>query len=193
MKRLILSIAVLCAVAACSRHDTPTTHAAAAKNPPKTEQLEPYSCGTVQRLHTFANIFVGSQPAADDLKHAKENGVKTIVNLRPNGEVKEFDEPALVQSLGMKYENFAFTSPADLTDATIDGARQVLNDANAKPIFMHCHSGNRAGAIWLAWRALDGGLAWDKALDEAHEVGLKTPGFEEKIKDYVERHKAIKS
>jgi len=192
MKRPILSVALLCAAAACSRHDT-TTHAAAAKTPPKTEQLEPYACGTVQRLHTLGNIFVGSQPAADDLKHAKENGIKTIVNLRMPDELKEFDEPALVKSMGMQYESFPFSSPDDLSDATIDGARRVLNDANAKPIFMHCHSGNRAGAIWLAWRALDGGLAWDKALDEAHTVGLKTVGFESKVKDYVERHKAIKS
>jgi hypothetical protein len=58
---------------------------------------------------------------------------------------------------------------------------------------MHCHSGNRVGAIWLAWRVLDGGLAWDKALDEAHEVGLKTPAFETRVKDYVERQKAIRS
>jgi uncharacterized protein (TIGR01244 family) len=192
MKRSILTFVLLCGAVACSRQDS-TTQAAAAKTPPKAEQLEPYACGTVQRLHTLGNIFVGSQPAADDIKHAKENGIKTIVNLRQPEEVKEFDEPTLVKSLGMQYESFPFSGPDTLTDAAIDGARRVLNDANAKPIFLHCHSGNRAGAIWLAWRSLDGGLAWDKALDEARAVGLKTVGFEDKVKDYVERHRAIKS
>jgi uncharacterized protein (TIGR01244 family) len=192
MKHLILSIALVCGAAACSRQDS-TTHATTAKAPPKTEVLEPYSCGTVQRLHTFDKIFVGSQPAADDLKHAKENGIKTIVNLRMPDELKEFDEPALVKELGMQYVSYPFNSPDNLTDAMIDGARHVLSDANTKPLFMHCHSGNRAGAIWLAWRVLDGGLAWDKALDEAHEVGLKTPAFETRVKDYVERCKAIHS
>jgi uncharacterized protein (TIGR01244 family) len=192
MKTLVASFALLSLVAACSKQDT-TAHTTAAKTPPKTEQLEPYACGSVQRLHTLANVFVGSQPAADDIKHAKDGGIKTIVNLRMPDEVKEFDEPALVKSFGMQYASFPFSSPDDLTDATIDGARGVLNDANAKPIFMHCHSGNRAGAIWLAWRALDGGLEWDKAIEEAHTVGLKTAGFEDKVKSYVERHKAIKT
>jgi hypothetical protein len=43
------------------------------------------------------------------------------------------------------------------------------------------------GAVWLAHRVLDGGLSYDDALKEAKTVGLKTPAFEEKVKDYIRR------
>ncbi len=54
---------------------------------------------------------------------------------------------------------------------------------------MHCRSANRVGAIRLAHRALDHGLSYDQALDEAKTVGLKLPAFVEKAKDYLDRNK----
>lgn len=165
---------------------------AVAPTPPTVEKLEPYSCGTVERLHTWNGIFAGSQPSADDLRHAHENGIQTIVNLRPKTEDPGFDEAALVASLGMKYENLPFGSPAELTDDLLTKGRALLADANRRPVFIHCHSGNRVGAMWLAFRALDGGLSWDAALAEAKEVGLKTPALEQRVHEYVDRVRAAK-
>jgi uncharacterized protein (TIGR01244 family) len=164
--------------------------APAAKTTAATVKLEPYSCGTVERLHTWNGIFAGSQPAAQDLRHAKENGIKTILNLRPKSEDPGFDEAALVGELGLEYHNIPFGSPAELTDAVFDQARAVLRDESKRPVFVHCHSGNRVGAIWLAFRMLDGGLAWDAALEEAKDVGLKTPALEQRAKEYVEHVRA---
>lgn len=198
MQRFETAIAVtLLALAGCAKPtdttpakaDAPAAAKLETKTPPPTAKLEPYSCGTVERLHTFNGIFAGSQPAAADLRHAKENGINAVLNFRPTSEDAGFDEAALVKELGMKYYLIPFGSPAELTDDVFDRARAVLRDESNRPMFVHCHSGNRVGAIWAAYRVLDGGLTWDAALAEAKEVGLKTPALEQRAKEYVQRMK----
>lgn len=157
--------------------------------PPKTEGLEPYSCGTVERLHTFQGLFLASQPAEADLRQAKEGGIKTVLSFRPAAENKAFDEPAFVRELGLEYVELGYSGPDTLTDALLDDARALLRDQEKRPMMVHCHSGNRVGAIWLAHRVLDGGLTWEAALAEAKQVGLKTPALEARVKAYVDARK----
>lgn len=151
-----------------------------------TQTLEPYTCGGIENLHTLGGVFLASQPAPDDFRDAKVGGVRTVIDLRLPGEVTDFDEPAVVRELGLAYHNFGFKAPESLTDEVFDGVRALLNDPEARPILMHCSSANRVGAVWLAHRVLDGGLAWEAALEEAHTVGLRTPAFEERAKAYVD-------
>ena len=56
-------------------------------------------------------------------------------------------------------------------------------------MLLHCASSNRVGAVWLAYRALDGGLSIEEAKAEAKIVGLKSPALEAKAIDYVKRKK----
>jgi uncharacterized protein (TIGR01244 family) len=187
----VLAVLTFASAEGCAREKagtasvSPAAHASPG-TPSSTGKLEPYSCGTVERLHTWNGIFAGSQPAEQDLRHAKENGIKTILNLRPKTEDAGFDEAKLVGELGMDYHNVPFASPAELTDAVFEQSRALLRDESKRPIFVHCHSGNRVGAIWVAFRVLDGGLAWDAALAEAKDVGLKSPTLEQRAKEYVE-------
>jgi uncharacterized protein (TIGR01244 family) len=200
MRRIAFSLVVALASVAvaatsCKKDESDVRSASAtdpaAKGPAQpTETLEKYSCGTVERLHTWNGIFAGSQPAADDLRHAQANGIKTILNLRPKSEDPGFDEEALVATLGMEYDLLPFAAPAELSDEIFDRARAILRDESKRPVFFHCNSGNRVGAIWLAFRALDGGLSVEAALEEAKQVGLKTPALEQRAKEYVERARA---
>lgn len=153
-------------------------------------KLEPYSCGSVQRVHAFDEIYLASQPAADDFKLAKERGVRTVLNLRMPDELKDFDEPALVRELGMEYVSLPFQSPDSLTPKLLDSGRALLRDASRHPLLVHCHSANRVGAIWLAYRVMDGGLDYASALAEAKEVGLKSAPLEEKVKQYLRANHA---
>lgn len=156
-----------------------------------TEKLEPYTCGTVQRLHTYQGVFLASQPQPADFEQAKKGGIKSVINLRHPGEVKEFDEKALVTGLGMEYHNPAWDGAAELTDAKFDEVRNLLK-TSPRPILFHCASANRVGAHWLTYRALDGGLSIEEAIAEAKVVGLKSPNYEAKAIDYVKRHQAGK-
>lgn len=187
---LRLPFALLLLAAACtSAAPNPEPAPAPPVHEPKaisTTALEPYTCGTIERLHTQGGVFLASQPAADDFRDAKAGGVRTVIDLREPGELTDFDEPAVVGALGLAYHNFGFKAPETLTDSVFDGARAVLNDPQARPILMHCASANRVGAIWLAHRVLDGGLTWEAALEEARTVGLRTPAYEERAKAYVD-------
>jgi uncharacterized protein (TIGR01244 family) len=151
-----------------------------------TETLEPYTCGSIQRLHTYGGVFLASQPAPEDFAQAKAGGVRTVINLRRDDEQPGFDERAHVEGLGLAYAQVPFNSEAELTDAVFDRGRELLESAE-RPILLHCASANRVGALWLPWRVLDGGLSVEAALAEAKTVGLKSPAYEAKALDYIAR------
>lgn len=188
---------LLAALGACASSDSAPTKAAAASEtkaaaedkahtPPTTAQLEPYSCGTVQRMHTLDGVFLASQPAAADFEQASKGGIKTVINNRHASETPDFDEKTIVEGLGMTYISLPYNGEAELTDDVFTRARELLASAQ-RPILMHCGSANRTGALWLAYRALDGGISLDAARAEAKAVGLKSPAYEAKAVDYVKR------
>lgn len=188
--RLASLIALLACAAACA---TPPSEPVPVEHPPQavaTAALEPWTCGTIERLHTQGGVFLASQPAPEDFRDAKTGGVRTVIDLRRPGEVTDFDEPALVRELGLAYHNFGFKDPEQLTDAVFDGTLALLRDPQARPILMHCSSANRVGAVWLAHRVLDDGLGWEAALEEAHTVGLRTPAYEARARAYEARARA---
>ncbi len=150
-------------------------------------KLEPFHFGDILRLHTFAGIFLSSQPKPDDFRQAQKAGIKTIVSLRLPGEVADFDEPALITELGMTYYNVGFDDFATLDEEVLDRARALLNRHNEKPILIHSASANRVGAIWLAYRAIDHHVPYDQALAEAKEVGLRSPAYEQVVRRYVQQ------
>ncbi len=159
---------------------------AEAKAGDEEEKLEPYQCGKVQRLHTLGGVFLASQPEKEDFTHAKEGGIKFVLNLREKDEM-DWDEAELVESLGMEYVNVPFKSPKTLTDEVFAETRKLLSNEKKRPLLVHCASANRVGAVWLAHRVLDGGKSYDEALKEAKTVGLKLPAYEERAKDYIAR------
>ncbi len=147
--------------------------------------LEPFECGTIQKLHTFGGVFLASQPQAADLEQARLGGVVTVVDLRRPDEDRGFDEASVAASLGLRYLNPAFRNAGELTDEVLDETRRILRE-EARPMLLHCSSSNRTGAVWLAHRVLDGGLPWDAALEEARTVGLTTEALAERVRAYVE-------
>ncbi len=153
-----------------------------------TEELEPFECGTVAKIHTLGGIFLASQPQPDDFKQAKQGGIKTVINLRKSSELP-WDEAATVEALGLEYHAIPFASPAELSDGVLDSTRALLNDPARKPILLHCSSANRVGAIWLAHRMVDGGLSYEDAVAEARTVGLKLPAYEARAREYAEARK----
>lgn len=151
-----------------------------------TEVLEPYECGSITRMHTVGGVFLASQPKAADLEQAKHGGIRTVVNLRHASEMPEFDEAQAVSDLGMHYVSLPWQGAAELTDDVFDRARKVLATAE-RPLLVHCASANRVGAVWIPYRVLDDGVELEAAVAEARTIGLKTPEFEAKARDYVAR------
>ncbi|MCC7013156.1 MAG: protein tyrosine phosphatase family protein [Planctomycetes bacterium] len=152
---------------------------------PTAVTLESVQCGTIEKLHACGPIWLASQPSAADFALLRERGVRHVINLRKPDELKDFDQAAVIKELGLDAVNVPFSKPEELSDAALDQLRGLLRDAQ-EPTLLHCASSNRVGAVWLAYRTLDQGLAWDAALAEAKSVGLKTPAYETRIKAYVD-------
>ena len=150
----------------------------------KKMELQKKQFGDMQPLHTYGDIYLAGQPTPEDLTLLKQEGFKTIITLRKPNEVS-WDEAATVTQHGMKFVEVPFQDPAELKPEVFDQVLKVLRDKERGPTVLHCASSNRVGAIWYAYRVLDGKLAPEAALREAKIVGLRTPDYFERAQAYV--------
>lgn len=160
----------------------------AADEPTDKRKLEPATCGTIQQVHKHGNVFLAGQPSAEDFKTMKELGIKKIVNLRTAGEI-DLDEEKLARAHGMEYIHIPFKSPDTLTDKVFDRGRLALKQADKGGVMMHCGSANRVGALWLVHRVLDHNVDFEQAHKEAKTVGLRTPEYTERAKEYISKNR----
>lgn len=167
-----------------SRGDEPT-----AKVPDKPVPCE---LGAIRKLHRVDDLYLAGQPSADDLRLAAKQGIRTVINLRTEEELT-FDERAVLKELKLEYHHLPFRAPETLTDKVFDETRRLLRSEKSRPVLLHCASANRVGAVWLVTRVLDEGVHWDRALVEAKTIGLSTPAYEQKAREYIERQRASES
>ena len=153
---------------------------------PRPAPVEPTPVGSLASLQSCGALFMGGQPSEADLEALAARGVRRVINLRKDGEFKDYDERARAESLGLEYVVLQFSTPEELTDAVLGRSRELLKQSGERGTLLHCGSGNRVGALWLAHRTLDEGVAWEEALREAQAVGLKNPAYTERIRAYVE-------
>lgn len=187
MKRFLLPLLVLIPVpTACSSAEEHHQAPAAEHASVLVGTLEPSTIGATPS-HALGGITTAGQPSAADLAAAKASGIRTVVNMRHEDENTAFDERAVVEGLGLRYVSLPWNGPEELTDDVFARSRAMFA-SEERPLLVHCGSANRVGAVWLAWRVLDGGVPYDEALVEARTVGLKTPAYLELATDYIRRH-----
>lgn len=127
----------------------------------------PNCCNPAEGLCT------GGRPQPEDLMQAKEKGVRKVINLCPPAESLGYDEAALVKQLGMEYVNIPVAGPADLTPENARALADAVADTCCGPIFVHCASGNRVGALFALKAVHVDGKSVDEALAYGREHGLK--------------------
>ena len=154
------------------------------------KQLQKEELGSIRPVHMLGNIYLAGQPQPEDLPLLQRAGIKTVITLRKLDELS-WDEAAAVEAQQMKYVEVPFRSPEELTPKVFDELRKVLNSKSRGPTLLHCGSANRVGAIWYAYRILDGKLSPEAALKEAKTVGLRTPAYLEQAQAYVEQHQTL--
>lgn len=100
-----------------------------------------------------SGLCTGGRPRPAHLQEAAQRGVRTVINLCPPAEAVDYDEAALVTTLGMQYVNIPVAGPADLTLKNAQQLAVALAEAGpGHPVLLHCASGNRVGAL-LALKA----------------------------------------
>jgi len=139
-------------------------------------------------LREDSQFCTGGQPSPGDLARLKESqGIRAVLNLRRPQEFDAAREAAQAQALGLRY----FLIPVDLKhprDEQADEFLKILAAPENRPVFIHCHSGNRVGAFWMIRRVLVDGWSIAGAEQEARTVGLRDKILRKFALDYIRRH-----
>lgn len=139
----------------------------------------------VPRFATIAEGFYrGGQPTDAGFEFLKQQGIKTIINLR-----EENKEESMVRSLGMNSVHIPVSISffSKIPGDAIEKYFEVLNDPANYPIFIHCRRGaDRTGAMAGFYRVLFQDWDGKKAYDEARDIGMRWwyPGLKGQIKSF---------
>jgi uncharacterized protein (TIGR01244 family) len=120
-------------------------------------------------VQPIGGISTSGQPDAEALAVFADQGYVAVIDLRTAGEDRGFDEPAVVESLGMDYVSM----PIGRQDITFDNGRKLglLLDGYDGPVLVHCASGNRVGAL-LTLMLVDDGVDQELALETGKAAGM---------------------
>lgn len=63
-----------------------------------------------------------------------------------------------------------------------------MRDPSNSPVFIHCATANRVGAVWLIKRVMVDGWDIERATAEAERIGLRSPGLKQFALEYIAAH-----
>ncbi len=185
-----VALAVCGSTAGCARGPAPNADVARHMLPDSAAVMA-LLAGTQNAACPLPGVATGGQPDSARFEAMSTGGVRTVIDLRAPSEPRGFDEPAVARAAGLEYVNLPVT-PASLSDSTFDAFRGLMKKRGASAVVVHCHSGNRVGAVIVPWLVLDRGWTLEQAIAAAEAGGLKTPALKEKAVGYVERRRAAR-
>lgn len=130
-------------------------------------------------------LATAGQPSPEALRKLKEQGFRTVINLRAETEPGVKQEEAIVKAQGLKYVSVPVT-PASFSQQQVDQVAKVLDDPKAGPILFHCGSANRVGGVWAVIQA-QRGKSYEEAEAEGRKIGLSSPAMLEAVKQVLGR------
>ena len=194
------SFILLAVVAACAGEPAPeaTGTAAAPGEPAETPAppAEPAGARTTTfqeeegpegvRNYTRVDATVACAGATppEAMSVLRERGFTTVINFRTAGErgasVDAGREAA--EAAGLKYVHLPFREP---TPELVESFLATVADPANQPVYIHCGSANRVGAMWFIKRVKQDGYSVDDALAEAEAIGLRSEGLKTFALEYV--------
>ncbi len=141
------------------------------------------------RMQIDDQLSVGGQPSESEIRSLAEDGFKSVVNFRTAGEddqpLSPDSEESSVLEAGMSYLHVP-VSMESMDEATVNRFRQQLKSL-PKPVFAHCKTGKRAGAMTMMHVAVEKGMSGEQALKRAEEMGFEcdVPELKEFVSSYV--------
>lgn len=125
-------------------------------------------------------------PDENDLRQAASAGMKSWVNFQETSEkgMSPAQERKVSEIVGLNYLHYPLSGDG-LSAEAVDDFRRSLDDL-PQPVFLHCASGKRAGAMTLMALAADKGWDGDTALAEGKKRGIDLS--DEKIGQFVKSY-----
>ena len=137
-----------------------------------------------------AVVACGGATTTAALTGLKNDGFKSVINLRQASEsgANIEENQAEAKKLGLNYFHLPL-SGSQPDPKVVDEFLSIVSNKANQPVYIHCASANRVGAVWLVKRVIQDGWPIDKATKEAKAIGLSAPGLEKFALDYIAAHK----
>jgi uncharacterized protein (TIGR01244 family) len=151
-----------------------------------TAQEKQTRAGITNFTKVDAVVACGGATETSALDGLKADGFKSVVNLRLASEQGANIEQnqAKAKEVGLNYFHLPF-SGAKPDPAVVDQFLTVVSNKANQPVYIHCGSANRVGAVWLVKRVVQDGWPVEKATAEAKAIGLSAPALEKFALEYI--------
>jgi uncharacterized protein (TIGR01244 family) len=139
-----------------------------------------------------AEVCLSGQPSVEDLERLREQGVRTILNLRRPEEDPEGQglERKRAQEMGFKYLVIPIDA-ANITTSQVEEFFRAVRAEENRPLLIHCRTAARVGALWWIHRVLNDGWNCAKAEQEARRIGLSQQALIDFARGYIEASKPL--
>ena len=142
--------------------------------------------GSTNVTRVDATIACAGATSPEAFAQIKQLGFTSIVNLRreqePGADIPGAQSAAA--AAGLRYIHIPVDSGQPDAKSAEAFLAAVTDKAN-QPVFIHCGSANRVGAMWLVKRVLVDGWDIPRATAEAETIGLRSPAMKQFALDYI--------
>ena len=144
--------------------------------------------GSVEAIVHFvrvdANFCAGGQPTPEQFADLAREGIRTVIDLRESTEQDVAEEEAAARAVGLAFVHVPVRA-ADPRPEQAEAFLAATRDPAVFPIYLHCASGNRAGAFWMLRRMVVDGWSEEQAYAEARCIGLRSPNLLDFVYGFV--------
>ena len=131
-----------------------------------------------------ATVACAGATPPEALAALRERGFATIVNFRTAGEQGAAIDASreAAEAAGLNYVHLPFRTP---TAAIVESFLDTVAEPANQPVYIHCGSANRVGAMWLIKRVKQDGYSVADAVSEAEAIGLRSAPLKTFALDYL--------
>lgn len=187
---LIAAVNLACAAEPAVESKAKSATATAAPNEPlptntlPSLQDEEGPKDVVNYTRVDATVACAGATPPEVMAELKTRGFVAIINFRTDGERGATVEAGktAAEEVGLNYIHLPFREPsAEVTESFLNAVADPANH----PIYIHCGSANRVGAMWLIKRVKLDGWSLEEATAEAEAIGLRSKGLKKFALKYV--------
>ena len=148
------------------------------------QQAEEGPAGVVNYTRVDATVACAGGTPPEAMAELKRRGFVSVINFRTAEERGATVDAgkAAAEAAGLTYFHLPFRTPtAQVTEAFLE----TVSDPNNQPVYIHCGSANRVGAMWFIKRVKQDGWDSARAMAEAEAIGLSSERLKEFAVAYV--------
>lgn len=146
------------------------------------------------RIRVGGGMMVGTgQPTEADLRRLREEGFRSVVDLRVEAEGEQPLPPGrervAAEELGLRYLHLPVPADRPPDEEMLDRFRREVCQLPA-PVFVHCASGKRSGTFGVALEAVLADDTGDAAAARIEDLGIAygPDGVRDRVRRWVDRH-----